>query len=281
MKNPQTLWAYARPGIIIPVFFFAMTRYMSAQQFFPDARSAALGNISSVASDGSLHTNNPAILGKIKDHTLSAGHARPFATKEIGFSSLTGIMKTGHGAFQLRFSNYGIGGFQNFSSKLAYGIRLSDKLGVGVSFHYYNTMSQGEWNYLWTLGLGGGIYYRVLPTTVISSNIGNPVTSGNHPDNAPLFPYTVSAGVSHLIYTNTTLLCELSVVTPERMQFRQGLEFLFGKTTVIRAGYHSEPNTYSFGAGFTFERTSLDLSFSWTANRGITPAILVSYNPGK
>ncbi len=280
MKHPHHLWAILRPGII-PVFFLSAILNINGQSSLPDARSIALGGITTLTGNGSSTSANPALLGYMQEFSCTAGHSMPFLVKEIGISSLETVIPVFPGSFSARSSEYGLKGFKCFATELGYGMKLSEKLSAGVTFNYYNTLSQGEWNYLWNLGIGAGCHFMFSATTRIGIVIQNPFTIGNYPAYGPVCPASISLGLSHQFYDNTTLLAEFAYLSPGVLQFRSGIEYRSASSVLLRSAYHSSPQTFSAGAGIILGKLGIDLAFDWSPVPGISPAVQLIYTPGR
>ena len=273
--------AIIRPEIIIPVFFLSFFHCSTGQSFLPGARSMALGGIGAVSTPASQGQQNPALLGQAQNHSFSAGHARPFVIKELGISSLETVFTAYPGAFQLRVHTYGLTGYRIFSSELGFGMTLSERITAGVSFHYCNTVTSEHWNYLWSISPGAGIHYTVSPLTSVALLLKSPLSHGNYHGYGPLLPSALSIGVSHEIYQHTTLLAEITYLTPELLRVKTGLEYRLNRSVVLLTGYHSEPHSLSFGSTLELGTLHIDLAFCWSALPGVTPAITLSYIPQK
>ncbi len=276
---PLLQWALRRPGIIVPVFFLSLFRMAPAQDGCPGAWSLALGGINSLEEHAQHVSRNPALPGSAEGHLFAAGHARPFLLKEIGITSLEGVHPAFPGTLKWRISNHGLKGFRQFESALGFGMVLSENLSAGVSFHYYNTVTREQVNYLWTLGPGAGIHYRISPRTAMAVMIMNPLSTGNHARYGPGFPAELSMGISRMVYENATLLSELTLRSPGLMLIRTGLSWCVSPGVIIRSGYHAQPHTFSFGAGIRSGQLLIDLSFAWSAVPGVTPASMITWLP--
>ncbi|MCF8347064.1 MAG: hypothetical protein K9G38_07615 [Bacteroidales bacterium] len=277
MIYPLIQWALKRPGIIIPVFFLSLFRMTTGQETFPGAGSLALGGISSLEEQVKQVSRNPALPGSAKGHLFAAGHARPFLLKEIGITTIEGVHPAFPGTVQWRISNYGLKGFRQFESLLGFGMLLTENLSAGVSFHYNNTVTKEQFSYLWTIGPGAGIHYRISPRTAMAVMVINPFTTGNHARYGPGFPAEISMGISRVIYENTTLFSEMTFLSNGLLIIKTGLSCIAPSGVTIRAGYHAHPHTFSFGAGIRSNQLLIDLSFAWSAVPGITPATMVTW----
>jgi hypothetical protein len=271
--------AIIRPEFIIPVFFLSFFQAGTGQSFLPGARSLALGSISSVGTSATNGLQNPALLGQAQNRSFTAGHARPFVIKELGISSLETIFTAHPGAFQFRVHAYGLKGYRIFSSELAFGMPLSERITAGVSFNYCNTVTSEQWNYLWSIAPGAGIHYTISPVTAVAILLNSPVSRGNYHGYGPLLPSALSIGLSHEIYQHTTLLAEITYLTPELLRVKTGIEYRLNRSVVLLTGYHSEPHSLSFGSALELGMLHIDLAFCWMAIPGVTPAITLSYIP--
>ncbi|MDA3822788.1 MAG: hypothetical protein PF450_09305 [Bacteroidales bacterium] len=276
MKYPH-MWAKCRPGIIIPVFFLSCFMTSFEQGYYPDARSLALGKICSVPGTGPFPIANPAALAGISERAIGAGHTSPFLLKEIGISSLETILPVNPGTFHIQLANYGLKGYRDFKWETSYGMVLGENLSAGISFLFYHTISNGELNYLWTLGIGGGIIYKLSENSILGFHVLNPYTIGNYSDFGPLFPSVLSLGLSHKIYEDTKLFTEFSQSSNGLFRGKIGFEYHLKSELVLRAGYHTSPHSFSFGSGYRNRKFSIDMTFSWSTVPGFSPGIQILY----
>ncbi len=279
MKYARITRAIIRPEIIIPVFFLSFIHMTAGQSLLPGARSLALGTISAVSDPSAQPPQNPALLGHTDSRSFSASHARPFVLKEFGVSSMEAVIPANTGAFQFRIKSYGLKGYRIFASELGFGMPLSEKIAAGILFNYRNTATPEHWNYLWTISPGAGIYFIISPRTSIALLLNSPVSQGNYPEYGPLLPSALSIGLSHEIYHYTTLLSEVTCLTPKTLRVKTGLEYRINQTIVLLAGYHSEPHAFSFGAALERGSLQIDIAYCWMSIPGIIPAVTLSYTP--
>lgn len=281
MNDPFNQWANQRPGIFLPVFFLSFFLGSAAQVPCDGAYGLARGNVCTIGTDGEYTLFNPALLAGHRSPVYSAGHSRPFAIRELGVSRLSSILPSGPGTFRLGITDYGISGYRELSVELAYGMQLAENLFAGISFRYYNTVITGDWNYLWTVGWGAGLRYDFSTTTRAGIVLLNPVTVGNHSGYGPLFPAMIAAGLSHVIYENTTLLVECSYRSSAPAQLNLGLEHVVSGWITMAIGFHSSPATYALGTGFQRDEFGVHLATAWSALPGLHPAIMFTWQPAR
>ena len=279
--NPQLQWAIRRSEHLLPVFFLSLFLQTYGQSLSIDARERALGNICSVGDNSLPSTMNPGTLGNIKQVGSSISHAQPFFVRDLGISSLSVFLPAGHGSFRLGTSTVGINDFKIFNWSLNYGLKLGEKLSAGVNFNYSNTMSSGEWNYLWRISPGAGLLYQPTEKTRLGMVINNPVSISNHSGYGPFEPSLIAIGISHETYENTWIMTEVSMNSSGDLCLKGALEYVLKTGPDFRAGFSSNPYLLSFGSGYRWGNVQTDLTFGWTELLGFTPSITISYFPVK
>lgn len=281
MNHLQKRWAIQRPGNLFPVFFLSIFFGSYAQGSFPGAYSMARGEVCAVVPAGGVSLINPALLSEQLSAAYIAGHSRPFAIREIGVTSLSGILPVNPGSFRLGLLCYGIAGYRDITAELGYGLRLSETLSAGISFHYYNTTALGDWNYLWTLGWGTGLLYAPSKKTRAGMVLMNPFTVGNHSGYGPVFPSMIALGLSHIIYENTTLFAEVTYSNTASSHVKFAMELMPTDRVTLACGFHSSPSTYAFGAGYNSGNFGVHVATAWSNLPGIHPSIQFTWLPGK
>ncbi len=279
MKSPFTQWTIRRLGII-PVFFLSLFPGCYAQMYNTDATSIALAGCYTTLTDAGAGFYNEAMLGFSNSSLIHLAHARPFIIKELGVTGINARFPLFPGSMQLGFQHYGIPGYQQINSTLAYGLKLSEIVYAGIGFRYYNTITQHEWSYLRSVGLSGGIAIRTGDQTLIAAHIINPVTINNYHEYGANFPVRLTFGIQHEIYKSTTIISEVSYNTESDLQIHIAGNYQCTQEILLRAGYHSNPVTLSFGSAISYSPIMLDIAFSYSMQLGITPALKITYKPG-
>lgn len=280
MNGPFNRWTLKRLGII-PVFFLSLIPGCYAQILTTDAISIALAGCYASGPGGSSGIYNEAVLGYDGHPVYHISHVRPFVIKELGVSSVSTQFPLFPGNLKIGLQHYGIPGYQQLSSSLGYGMKLSEKIYAGIGFRYYNTITQGELSYLRTLGLSGGILARTGEKTWLGLHIINPVTISNYPEYGAIFPSIITLGVRTEIYESSSLYSELSYHSETGLTLRIATDYHCSEKLVLRAGYHSHPTSFSLGTGVILSPIQIDLAFGYSVSYGIIPAIGITYLPGK
>lgn len=280
MKSPSTQWTIKRLGII-PVFFLSLFPACFAQMYNTDAASIALAGCYSMLSDGASGIYNEAVLGFPQSPSIQLAHTRPFVIKELGITSIDTRFPLFPGNLQLGFQHYGIPGYQQVNSSLGYGLKLSEIVYAGIGFRYYNTITKHEWSYLRSIGLSGGIAIRAGDQTLIAAHIINPVTINNYSEYGAIFPAQLTFGIRREIYESSALFSEVSYNTESELQIRLAATYQCTQGVLLRAGYHSNPVTLSFGTAIIYSPITLDFAFSYSMQYGVTPALKITYLPGR
>lgn len=276
MKSPSNKWALKRLGII-PVFFLSMFSGCYAQLYNTDAQSLGLAGCYASSPEGSTGLSNEAALGIAKPLSWKLSHVRPFVIKELGISSISSRFPLFPGNMQCGLQHYGIPGYQQVNSSLGYGMKLAEKIYAGIGFRYYNTITQGEWSYLRTLGISGGVLVRTGESTWIGVHIVNPVTINNYTAYGSLFPSLLSLGLQSTVYSSTNIFGDISYHSYRGIIYHFAAEYKYSGRVTLRAGYHSNPTSFSLGAGLLVFPLKFDIAFVYSLRHGITPALTLTY----
>ncbi|MFC2129369.1 hypothetical protein ACFLQX_01170 [Bacteroidota bacterium] len=279
MKSPFKRWTLERLGLI-PVFFLSFFPGSYAQEIIMDPVSIALGGCYTT-SNISAGLFNEAALGIADKLTVHMSHARPFVIKELGITSISSKFHLFPGNMKIGMTHYGIPGYQQINTSLGYGMKLSEMIYAGIGFRYYNTSSLGEWTYLRAIGISGGVLVTPGEKTLLAAHIINPITINNYPDYGKIFPSLLSIGIRQEIYESTAVYSEVMYSSLSKLQLKIAAEYLCFQDVIIRAGYHSNPSSLSFGSGINFPRFTMDIAFSYSMRIGVIPALAISYTPGR
>ncbi len=277
MKYPQCRWEIIRPGILIPVFFLFLYTVSRAQVHPANIGHNNPGGILSVNGNPNWNILNPAGLGDQETRNMYAEHSRPFTTREIGVSALAFRTPVYRGCFSISAACYGIKGFREFNYALAYGMKLGEKFSGGVRFAYDHTSALEQWNYLWTMGISAGIFYSPGNKTTLGIYLQYPVNVSSYPGYGSVSPASISTGISHMIYTNTWIMGEFTMLSEGYLQLKTALEYMPFEGISFRVGYHSSPDSFSIGISYSLQPLTLLLSFAWMSTPGLSPAVGLSY----
>lgn len=279
MNSPSNRWTIKRLGII-PVFFLSLFSGSYAQDQTIDPVSIALGGCYTTA-DISAGIINEASLGNTSKKIIHISHTRPFVIKELGITSLAAKFQLFPGNMQIGIMHYGIPGFQQVNASIGYGMKLSENIYTGIGFRYYNTSSLGEWSYLRTLGISGGVLIKADEKTFLAAHIVNPISINNYPEYGSIFPLLISFGIQREIYESTMIYSEFMFSSSTKLHVKLAADYRCGRIVLLRAGYHSNPHSLSFGSGLNFAGIIMDIAFSYSMRIGVTPAVSITYTPRK
>lgn len=279
MRSPFQQWTKTRLGLI-PVFFLSLFSGSYAQDQIIDPVSIAMGGCYTTA-DISAGIYNEASFGISNKRKIHLSHTRPFVIKELGITSLAAKFHLFPGKMQIGIMHYGIPGFQQVNASIGYGLKLAEKIYAGIGFRYYNTSSLGEWSYLRTLGISGGVLIKADEKTLLAAHIVNPVTINNYEEYGSVFPSMISVGVKREVYESTNVYSECMYCSSSKLHVRFAADYRCSSPVILRAGYHSNPNSISFGSRLNFKGIIMDMAFSYSMRIGVTPALSITYTPGK
>jgi hypothetical protein len=223
-----------------------------------DARNSSLGNSASALSVGvSSLFFNPAGLGQIEGPEAYLGYSNAFGLSELS-SEAVGVAynfhKTGIG---VGFSNFGEAGFyQEQRISLAGGRKLTDWMGIGGTVNYLILKADGyakQDAFSFDLGVIGE--YREFRYGGVIKNLGEPKLGSDK----VLRNYNL--GVAYQALPEVSITAGLYYDIDFQEQVELGQEAKLSQNFALRAGFQTEPNRYSLGAGFLWRKLEIDYGF--------------------
>lgn len=261
---------------ILFISFTVISLNTSAQLFVQSqgGRSAAMGGVITLLQDDYSPMNNQAGLAFDTTYSVAVSATRRFWLAEMGENSLGVSIPVGNGAFGIATSYNGFSDYNHMLVGVGYGLKLSDKIGIGVQIDYLNqrVTEYGSQN---AFTFEAGVQAQILPTLWMAAHVFNPmkVKSGFYANQ--YYSNELAWGLSYLPSRNVTIAAEIVNKDFEQFGFRAGLEYYPVSSIALRAG--ANENEITFGAGWRWKQLQLDLSSSYHRFLGISPTGSIVY----
>lgn len=248
----------------------------------PDARSMALGGVTTTVISSSNMIYNNAALASMANNTFQIGTSY-YGVKGGNYYAVSGYYQfLGGGALQAGWRRYDYSGGRDTAFDLAYSRRFGRLFSAALTgryVHYRNGEEQSD-NAL-SVDLSGA--FR-LPLDLLSrgssllvgtklANVGGYLKGSEGVDSALPVNFTVGAALDWWLRDTHRLCLAVDVsryFSPDSVkgsQLSMGLEYEFMQFIQIRGGYHAGerdayyPSYASLGAGIHFMHIRLDLSY--------------------
>ncbi|HZG00807.1 MAG TPA: hypothetical protein VEY71_07385 [Chitinophagales bacterium] len=242
------------------------------------SRAAALGGTVSVLQDDYAPLNNQAALAFDTTYSVAVSATRRFWLSELGGNSLAISIPVGNGAIGVATSYNGFSDYNRLLAGVGYGMKFSEKIGVGVQLNYLS-QTISEYGTEAAVTFEAGVQAQLLSTLWMGAHVFNPIKtkSGFYDDQH--YANELSWGLMFQPSRNVILVAEAVNRNYNKFGFKAGVEYLPVKALALRAG--ANENEFTFGLGLRWKQFHLDLGSSYHRYLGISPTGSVMYAVGK
>jgi hypothetical protein len=251
------------------------------------ARPAGMANAALTFTDIWSSFHNQAGLGYVENITAGAFYENRFLVDGMAFAGFAGAAPLGNGAIGVNYSNFGYGAYNEGKIGLAYGMKLAERLSIGVQLNYHNTRIAAEdYGNAGALTAEVGVRMEVSERVTIAAHLFNPTrTTLIDNDGSAIpdekIPTVIRLGAGYQISDELLFAGEVEKDIDQNALFRGGIEYQPVDILYLRLGASSEPSLFSFGLGLKFDSFQFDLASSYSSVLGYSPQISLTYNPGK
>ncbi|MDX2431794.1 MAG: hypothetical protein QNK35_12730 [Bacteroides sp.] len=269
-------WIRWRPGFLIPVFFLACCQ-INGQNYWPDAKTSALGRCFVCRSGLSSAGLNQAGLGRIEESNFSFHHARPFITSDLDILSLSVQLALKGGGPGLLLSTMGISGMRQTSVWFSYGMILHPNLFAGVGVHLQNTGIAEDNFHQVRAGFALGLQFRISDELILGAHLTNPTVWRDGSGQGVSESLMITSGLSYLFFNTARFHTEFHVRTRKAVQWSNGLEVKISEILILELGLNTQPWSISAGISLKYRKWGINLAGSYCMDNGTTPYSSLSY----
>jgi hypothetical protein len=227
------------------------------------AKSLGLsGAISSLSSESSNLSSNPASLGFLSKREI-----------QLSWSELFGLEELSSGDFYISFplnkrltfgAGYNIFGKNDYYKEnqitIGTGIKMTEYLSIGANVKYFQLSFPSPYGEHSAFGFDLGSLVNIKEKAqfgIALKNINQPEIIKNSDD----IPFSYSVGLSLYPYKQILLSADLYKTESEEEELRFGQETKILNTLTLRFGMKSSPACYSVGSGVELDRLKLDYGY--------------------
>lgn len=255
--------------------FFLVVLWMlplqSAAQNTIGARSVAMGQ-TGVAIPGS----DWATFSNIALMPTDANHVSFYGFRYVGISEITDMaatvtMSTDKGVFGAGIHRYGFNLFNENRFMAGYKNSLGN-FHYGASVSYIHVFQGGIYGSAGAFGVDLGIAAEITEYLWLgarATNINQPAYGDTDED----LPRELAAGLSYRFSESALITAEAVKDVMFPVSFRSGIEFELFQSLFARAGFTTEPETYSFGFGYKADAWNLNFGLQQHNPLGLSPAL--------
>lgn len=249
--------------LLLTLNLIPATAFGSFEHRSPDARVEAMGGAGVALENPPFGIYyNPASSAADKNRSAGISYALPFG--QSSFDSFYGTLQTNalsfdrNGSAGISWLNYGSSPYNETFTYLTYSTKVAGPLRAGISAGLLDRDTAAKESES-TLGINLG----VLATLSSSLNLGASIFNLNRPEtgtNGENAPSTSFAGMAYKPSTGIVLNAVVEKQEKKDARLRAGGEVRVLSFLNLRAGFTTEPSTFSGGAGFIFKSVQGDIA---------------------
>lgn len=242
------------------------------------ARSISLAGISSVQEDVWAVANNPAGLGGHRHLSLATSAEQRFLMKELGYYAVAATVPSGKSCLGLFAMFSGYKSFIDQKLSFSYGRKFGDRVLCGTSLVYIYQKAGGDVMPIHQVSYELGTIIYLSKKVKLAFAAFNPFQLYYKSQSCASLPSIFKLGLSVEYSPSLFIYTECEKDLDFSPLFKIGTEYIYREIFFIRGGIRLFPVSYSFGAGFTYERLLLEFSSAYHQYLGFTPLLSLQYD---
>lgn len=255
------------------LYFFISLIYLqpSTAQNIIGARSIAMGQ-TGVALPGTAWSafTNAALMPEDKNEASFYGF------RYVGISEITDMAasltySTDLGVLGGAVHRYGFNLFNENRFLAAYKNSLG-KFHYGGSVSYIHVNQGGIYGSGGAVGFDLGLAAEIIPDLLFGARATN-INQPGYGSTDEELPRELAAGLSYHFTSTALITTEIVKDVMFPLSFRTGIEFEVLTSLFARAGFTTNPETYSFGFGYLADRWTINFGLQQHNPLGLSPAL--------
>ena len=241
------------------------------------ARYTAVGTCSKNFTDAFSGATNQAALA-----ATTIPEAGVYGEKRFMLEALSNYVT----AIALPCSSGGIGfsmhyfGGANFNTAqlgLGYGRKLSDNASLGAQINY-NTMQVPGYGSAGTLNFELGTLWHIAEKWNLGIHIYNPTGGKFGKQGAEKLASVYTVGAGYEPSNKFFMGVDLNKEEDQPVDVSLGMQYIFARQVLARAGISSTGSNYFFGLGIKWKTFRVDAVSTWHPQLGFTPGLMLLFD---
>jgi hypothetical protein len=217
---------------------------------------------------------NQAALASLQKFTAGVYGERRFLLEDLGVYQLAAALPTAFGNFGWQMSYNGSPVYNESHIGLAYA-RTLGPVDIGAQFNYH-AIGAGGYGKAAGVTMEAGIIFRVTDAVRTGIHVYNPTGEGLMKTEEVL-PVIYSAGIGYDVSEFFFAALEIQKAEALPVNVNAGLQYIFHKKLLARAGISTAATGFYFGAGVVLDQFRLDITVAAHPVLGISPGLALIY----
>jgi len=256
----------------IPVSFLFITFSLTSHGSDPyrlsaGAREAGMGYVCVMNNSFWASFHNQATLALNNSFSAGVNYENRFGLIELGTRTAGILIPAGKASAGAIYSCFGYPDFKREMAGLACGLKISEKLAAGVQIDYFSERTSGEYDNYQVVTCEAGLLILPSDNLRIGMHLFNPVPNSIRKTNMPAI-LRIGAGAD--LSTTFSAGVEIEMSSGRKGVIRTGFEFEAAKVLLLRGGFSTDNNSFSFGVGYVLRSVNVDIGFLTHEKLGVT-----------
>ena len=223
--------------------------------------------------------HNQGSLGFFEGMQVGLYYENRFNIPEFGVKSFAFAMNTKPGTFAIDFTSFGFSKFSDNKIGLAYGMKLSDYIAVGIQLDYFYIQQESYYGNIGAIAGEIGILANPFDDFYVGAHVFNPWRTKISENQDERLPTILRLGFAYDFSEEMKFSSEIEKDLDYPTMLKSGLQYEPVQNFILRTGVSfSGKNTFiAFGLGYLFKNVSLDISFENHPVLGFKSGVSVMY----
>jgi len=214
--------------------------------------------------------HNQAALAYNNSFSLGFNYENRFSINELGTRTAGFIIPAGKASLGAVYTHFGYTDFKRDMTGLACGMKISEIISVGIQVDYFSERTSGDYNNNQSVTCEAGLMLNPSENISVGLHVFNPVPASIR---KTYMPATLRIGAG--TYLNKVLFAgvETEMSKGSKLILRTGFEYEPAKKLMLRGGFSTDNNSFSFGLGYLVKIVQMDIAFATHENLGVTSSV--------
>ena len=240
-------------------------------------RQVGLANSGHLLSGVWSVKNNPGAFGFFKGTVVGVQYTDRFLIPELASKHLIVGHQSKSGNIGLFIQQTGFELFNQLEAGVAYGLKLSEYLGVGVNLNYHLITLGDIYGQRHNVSAGLGIKYLFNNDLAFGASVRNINRAKISDFQDERLPTVFILSSMYKVSKKTIVMVDLEKEITQRVNLKAGLEVKANKMFDVRLGVNTYPFQSAFGVGIRIRNLNIDLASVWHSQLGISPTLGLVY----
>ena len=219
---------------------------------------------------------NQATLAGVRQFSAGVYGEKRFLLQDLGYYKAAFAMPSKAGNFGLNMDYTGSSTLHTSRFGLGYGRKLGEKTDVGIQFNYH-TVSAAGYGRVSAITVEGGMIFQLNSRLRTGFHFFNPQGAGASKEERPAAVYT--AGLGYDASENLSLNTIIQKTEDMPVDALAVIQYRFDNILWARIGLSAGTSVFLVGTGIVINELRIDVSASIHPSLGITPGLLLIYQP--